>query len=494
MNQSVEKRSFVEALLDNKVTLFFIVLCVGAFFASGQTLSFLLGELFTRIGRNTFLVLSLLIPVLAGMGLNFGIVIGAMAAQISVFVMTVLGFTGISGLLFCVLVSTPLSILFGYGTGKLFNKMKGSEMIGGMVLGYCANGFYQLLFLFIFGGVIHISNSRLMISGGVGVKNTIDLADTIKYALDELPLLYIVDLALVLVVAAAVIALFSARKKGETAESKKQMLRMAMTVIAYGLTFVPPVRTLLLTTHYTLLMAVEVLVTLVILYTLGRLLYGKLVEKKADLDWKKAALRIVLAGVVYALTYVDAVYKLLLSVKIPASTYCLIGLLYVGSDALMKTRLGQNMRTVGQSMAVATASGIDVNKTRVVAIILSTVLAGYGQLISMQNLGTFQTYGAHDTVGQFAIAALLVGGASVQKATNKQEVLGVILFHTLFILAPNAGKNLFGNPMIGEYFRVFVAYGVIALSLAMHAWKAKPKVKLEASAPEGGAPAAQEQA
>ena len=48
--------------------------------------------------------------------------------------------------------------------------------------------------------------------------------------------------------------------------------------------------------------------------------------------------------------------------------------------------------------------------------------------------------------------------------------------------------------MIGEYFRVFVAYGVIALSLAMHAWKAKPKVKLEASAPEGGAPAAQEQA
>ena len=79
MNQSVEKRSFVEALLDNKVTLFFIVLCVGAFFASGQTLSFLLGELFTRIGRNTFLVLSLLIPVLAGMGLNFGIVIGANA-------------------------------------------------------------------------------------------------------------------------------------------------------------------------------------------------------------------------------------------------------------------------------------------------------------------------------------------------------------------------------------------------------------------------------
>jgi simple sugar transport system permease protein len=30
---------------------------------------------------------------------------------------------------------------------------------------------------------------------------------------------------------------------------------------------------------------------------------------------------------------------------------------------------------------------------------------------------------------------------------------------------------LFNNAQIGEYFRVFVSYGVIALSLAMHAWK-----------------------
>ena len=75
-----------------------------------------------------------------------------------------------------------------------------------------------------------------------------------------------------------------------------------------------------------------------------------------------------------------------------------------------------------------------------------------------------------------SIASLLVGGASVQKATNKQAILGVILFHTLFIVAPLAGKELLGNAMIGEYFRVFVSFGVIALALAMHAWKkvAKP--------------------
>jgi len=33
--------------------------------------------------------------------------------------------------------------------------------------------------------------------------------------------------------------------------------------------------------------------------------------------------------------------------------------------------------------------------------------------------------------------------------------------------------------MIGEYFRVFISYGVIALALAMHAWQRKKKPELE---------------
>ena len=108
-------------------------------------------------------------------------------------------------------------------------------------------------------------------------------------------------------------------------------------------------------------------------------------------------------------------------------------------------------------------------------MILSTVLASWGQLIYLQNIGTFATYGAHTQVGTFAIAAILVGGASVQKATNRQAILGVILFHTLFIVAPLAGNELFGNPMIGEYFRVFVSYGVIAGYACMEICKEKER-------------------
>lgn len=52
-----------------------------------------------------------------------------------------------------------------------------------------------------------------------------------------------------------------------------------------------------------------------------------------------------------------------------------------------------------------------------------------------------------------------------------QAFLGVLLFHTLFIVSPKVGINLFGDAQLGEYFRTFVAYGVIGVSLGLHAWK-----------------------
>ncbi len=155
----------------------------------------------------------------------------------------------------------------------------------------------------------------------------------------------------------------------------------------------------------------------------------------------------------------------------PIVTMIIILVLCLFNILIFKTKLGQDFRTVGQSLNVANASGINVNKTRVIAIIISTVLAAWGQLIFLQNIGTLNTYGSHEQVGMFAIAAILIGGATVSKATNKQAILGVVLFHTLFIVSPMAGKNLFDNAQIGEYFRVFVAYGVICVSLALYAWK-----------------------
>lgn len=481
-------KKIADWLFKNKVVLLFVFLCLGAAYASGASAEFIVVELFTRVSRNSFIVLSLIIPVIAGMGLNFGIVIGAMSAQIALFLVSYWGFTGVSGFLGMVALATPISILFGFLVGSLFNQMKGNEMIGGLVLGYFAEGIYQFIFLFVFGGIIAMYDPRLMISTGVGVKNTIDLMDTIKYALDTIPLLRIIEVGFYLALIGLICSTMIRLVKKQPIAWVKLILQLVAVVVVYALTFVPTIEAFLAQDRMQLLSAIEIVCFVTAIWMVVLIVMAKMREKKAaaageelagpPFNYIKAVVNIVLVAIVYGLTYIPAVESVVRAVKLPVMIYVCIAGLCGFNNLLMKTRLGQNMRTVGQDRAIATSSGINVNKTRIIAMIFSTVLASWGQLIYLQNMGTFSTYGAHTQMGQFAIASLLVGGASIQKATNKQALLGVILFHTLFIVSPLAGQQLFGNAAVGEYFRLFVSYAVIAMSLAMHAWKktAKPKV------------------
>lgn len=466
-------------LFKNKVVILFLLLCVGATAASKQPLTFVIPELFTRIARNAFIVLALIIPVITGLGLNFGIVVGAMAAQIALFLTTYWGFTGVGGFFITVALATPIVLVFGFLVGKLFNLVKGNEMIAGLILGYFADGIYQLIFLFVFGGVIAMNNPTLMIATGVGVKNTIDLKDTVKYALDTIPMLTVLEIGFYLVIAGLLFTTIHKRIKKQAVNWKDTALKAAAAVFVYALTFIGSVEQFLSSDRLLLLSAVELGCLSVVLWQLFQIVRHKMTKhtgagsfgKRDTFDIRRALVFIVLAGAVYGLTYIPALFNVLIAVQLPVMTYICIGALCVFNNLLMRTRLGQNMRAVGQNRAVANSAGIDVDKTRIIAMLFSTVLASWGQLIYLQNIGTMSTYGAHTQVGQFAIAALLVGGASVQKATNKNALLGIVLFHTLFIVSPLAGKELFGDPVIGEYFRVFVSYGVIAMALAMHAWK-----------------------
>ena len=457
-------------LFDNKVMIAFAAICLAAILLSGSPMSFIVDGVFTRITRNTFTVLALIIPVLAGLGLNFGIVIGAVAAQIAVFWVVYWGFGGFGGMLLSVLIATPLAVLFGFLVGKLFNRMKGAEMIAGLILGYFADGLYQLFFLVIIGGIIPVDNPKLIISSGVGVKNTIDLTGNLKYAIDSVRMVDIITILFYAVLAITVIkGILHLLKKYQL--KKGELIFFGVVAILFGISYIPVVERFLSTDRLGLLDALTAVLIVLGVIQLLKIVKSLFFEKEKPKNLLKPILAILVYGLIYGLTYIPQIEEVLLFVKLPVLPFLLIAGLCWFNHKLLSTRLGQNMRTVGQSQSVAMASGIDVDRTRVIAMIISTVLASWGQLIFLQNIGTFSTYGAHTQIAQFAIAALLVGGASVQKATNKQAIIGVILFHTLFIVAPQAGKQLFDNAQIGEYFRVFVSYGVIALSLAMHAWK-----------------------
>ena len=344
--------------ISNAVPILFVVITLLAVPVSGFSASYLIQEMITRIGRNSFLVLSLLLPIIAGMGLNFGMVLGAMAGQIGLIFITDWSIVGIPGLVLAMLISTPISILLGILCGSVLNRAKGREMATSYILGFFINGVYQLVVLYFMGGIIPVKSPSLVLSRGYGIRNTVAL-DGVRQVFDNMiPL-----------------------KIGE--------------------------------------------------------------------------------------------------ISIPLGTFFIIALLCLFILWFRKTKLGQDMRAIAQDMKVAQSAGIPVDRTRIISIVISTVLAGYGQIIFLQNMGTLSTYNSHDQTGVFSIAAILIGGATVSRATIPNVFIGVILFHMMFVVSPMAGKNLIGQAMLGEYFRQFISYGIIAIALVLHAWRRQKDKEME---------------
>ena len=343
-----------EFAINNIVPIIFIVLCIACLPIAGYSGKYLVSQIITRIMRNSFLVLSLLIPIMAGMGLNFGMTLGAMAGQIGIIFITTWNVVGIPGLLLAAIIATPIAVLLGWFCGKMLNMARGREMITSYMISFFMNGVYQLVVLYGMGPVIPLSSDQVILPRGYGVRNTIDLLN---------------------------------------------------------------------------------------------------VRKSIDNFWSiKLFADENGAG----------------GITIPFLTIILIALLCIVIIWFRKTKIGQDMRAVGQDMEVAREAGIKVERTRILAIVISTVFAAYGMIIYLSNMGTLNTYNSHSQIGMFSIAALLVGGASVSKASIKNVFLGIILFHLMFILTPQAGKNLIGQAQIGEFFRVFVSYGVITLALVLY--------------------------
>ena len=351
-------KRLLDLVRNNTVPIMFIIICAIFIPMAGFSPSYLLNEIVTRMGRNLFLVLCLLFPIMAGMGLNFAMTLGAMGAEIAVILVADWQIWGIPGVVLAMILSIPFSALLGFICGTLQNMAKGREMITSYIINFFINGWYQLIVLYIMGSIIPIMHTTIILPRGYGIRNTVSLLN-MRQCLDDL-------------------------------------------------------------------------------------------------------LAIRLGGV-----------------KIPVFTFLLVGLLCLFIVWFRRTKLGQDMRAVGQDLEVAKAAGINVDRTRIISVVMSTVCAGFGMVIYLQNIGNLPTYTGHAQIGMFCIAALLVGGASVEKASIGNAFLGVILFHLMFIVAPGAGKFITGDSMVGEYFRVFLSYGVITLALIMYEAK-KRMVKSKA--------------
>ncbi|TJX13742.1 ABC transporter permease [Tissierella creatinini] len=329
------------------VPLFFLVLSIIGIIGAGVSMNFVLSELYARFVRNGIFVIALLIPIMAGMGINFAIKVGALAAHTALIIIADNQIYGLKGFLLAILISTVLSVILGNIIGYILNKAKGKEMITSIVIGFLATNLYQLLFMVGYGTIIKAKNSEIMLSRGIGLRNNIDLAE-FKKLFDGILTIRV----------------------GDTNES------LAPVIII-------------------------VVVALLVYYISG-------------------------------------------------------------------SRIGHHIKAVGGNINTSQAVGIDTNRVRRIAIVISTVLASLGQIMYIQNIGMLNIYTDHLNIDIFSAAALLVGGATLKNANIRNAFIGVLLFHTLFIVSPLAGQNLFKHAALGEYFRSFLAYGTIVFAFIMN--------------------------
>ena len=130
----------------------------------------------------------------------------------------------------------------------------------------------------------------------------------------------------------------------------------------------------------------------------------------------------------------------------------------------MRTKTGTAMTTVGSNPEYAKASGVDINRMRVLSVIMSTVLGALGIIIYQQSFGFIQLYMGPFYMAFPAVAAILIGGASVKKATITHVVVGTILFQGILTMTPSVINSMIQTDM-SEVIRIIVSNGMILYAL-----------------------------
>lgn len=282
-------------------------------------------KLFMDIVSYGLIVLAILIPIKAGMGFNFAIILGAIAGHIGLITAVNFGLTGFLGILIAMIIAIPIALLFGYLVGLTLSPHKGQDMIISLFLGYLGDYTFQFIGLFILGTFIPLSEHLLMPGGGIA--NVLDLS------------------------------------------ALKPKLFIVVTIILTSL--------------------------------------------------------------------------LILFIKY-AQDHKLSFLVLRGEKTDQKSRLN--------------------------AIIISTIIAGIGQIIYLQNYGFMVTYASYKGISLFAATAIAFGGGSFKKASIIQAIWGLILLKTFNMVFIPLISQTSGN--LSGVIRSLTTTGILLVSFIM-AYKGK---------------------
>lgn len=330
------------------LSVFLLILWGLALFATDLNFAILVTDCLVRTGMNGVLVLALVPAVRGGMGLNFGLPLGAVCGLLGMVVLMDQDLRGLPSLFGAMALGGLVGAGAGYLYAKLLQRVRGQEMMVGIYVGFASVAGASILWL-----VLPVSNPELVWPlGGVGLRNTLVLEGYYAQALDRL----------------------------------------------------------------------------------GSIPVG--------------------AG------------------RIPTGLLA-FWLLLSGALALfLRTRTGLALSAAGANPRFAAASGIDVTRMRTLGVVLSTALGAVGIVVFSQSYGFVQLYKAPLLMAFPTVAALLIGGASVSRASIAHVVVGTFLFQSVLttslplvndLVAGREGGAELGN--IPEIARLIISNGIILYAL-----------------------------
>lgn len=151
-------------------------------------------------------------------------------------------------------------------------------------------------------------------------------------------------------------------------------------------------------------------------------------------------------------------------VRIPTGTLVVFGLACALVALLFRTRAGVAIIAARSNPRFARAAGISDERTRIQAAVLSTVIAAVGIVVFCQSYGFVQLYTAPLLMAFPIVACLLIGGATVYRATMMHVIVGTLLFQSILTVAlPVTGQVIQGD--VTETARLIIQNGMILYAL-----------------------------
>ncbi|MCX7885085.1 MAG: ABC transporter permease [Caloramator sp.] len=148
----------------------------------------------------------------------------------------------------------------------------------------------------------------------------------------------------------------------------------------------------------------------------------------------------------------------------PTGMFIFFALMSLIVWAFFRTKTGTAVTAVGSNAEYARAAGIDVDKMRIISVIFSTILAAIGIIVYQQSFGFIQTFNAPLSFVFPSVAAVLLGGASVNKASIGNVIIGTILFQGILTMTPSVINSAISID-VSEVIRIIVSNGMIVYAL-----------------------------